>query len=59
MEMVRLNSYQDYLSLPVNRWNIPEPNHDETRDIGNTKYENMTLLLKTLKPKFFFFYGYT
>ncbi|GES94553.1 5-formyltetrahydrofolate cyclo-ligase isoform X1 [Rhizophagus clarus] len=35
MEMVKLNSYKDYLSLPVNRWNIPEPGHDEVRDIAN------------------------
>jgi hypothetical protein len=37
MEMVKLTSYKDYLSLPVNRWNIPEPDHDEVRDIGNSK----------------------
>ncbi|CAI2178257.1 11603_t:CDS:2 [Funneliformis geosporum] len=35
MEMVKLHSYKDYLSLPVNRWNIPEPNHDESRDIAS------------------------
>ncbi|RUS19096.1 hypothetical protein BC937DRAFT_87996 [Endogone sp. FLAS-F59071] len=32
MEMVRLESWEDYLSLPVNRWNIPEPSHDQVRD---------------------------
>lgn len=36
MEMVKLFSYKDYLSLPVNRWNIPEPDHNEIRKIGNT-----------------------
>ncbi|CAG8572408.1 220_t:CDS:2, partial [Diversispora eburnea] len=34
MEMVRLLSYQDYISLPVNRWNIPEPSHDNNYEIG-------------------------
>ncbi|CAJ0905894.1 9141_t:CDS:2 [Entrophospora sp. SA101] len=33
MEMVRLKSYQDYLSLPLNRWNIPEPNLDEKLEL--------------------------
>ena len=51
MEMVKLNSYQDYLSLPVNRWNIPEPNHDEIRDIGNTKMNSLSFFLIQL---FFF-----
>jgi len=32
MEMVRLESWEDYLLLPVNRWNIPEPAHDQARD---------------------------
>jgi 5-formyltetrahydrofolate cyclo-ligase len=34
MEMVRLKSYQDYLSLPLNRWNIPEPSQDENLEVG-------------------------
>ncbi|KAI9312432.1 5-formyltetrahydrofolate cyclo-ligase [Dichotomocladium elegans] len=28
MEMVKIASWEEYLSLPVNRWNIPEPPHD-------------------------------
>jgi len=32
MEMVRLDSWVDYLSLPHNRWGIPEPGHDEPRE---------------------------
>ncbi|PKK80194.1 5-formyltetrahydrofolate cyclo-ligase [Rhizophagus irregularis] len=35
MEMVKLFSYKDYLSLPVNRWNIPEPDHNEIRKIAD------------------------
>jgi len=34
MEMVKLHSLKDYLSLPVNRWNIAEPSHDEEREIA-------------------------
>ncbi|CAG8532832.1 4520_t:CDS:2 [Ambispora leptoticha] len=34
MDMVRLYSYEDFLSLPLNRWNIPEPKHDEEREIA-------------------------
>ncbi|RHZ88026.1 hypothetical protein Glove_26g94 [Diversispora epigaea] len=34
MDMVRLLSYQDYISLPVNRWNIPEPSHDYNYEIA-------------------------
>ncbi|KAK9702665.1 hypothetical protein K7432_011132 [Basidiobolus ranarum] len=32
MEMLRLNSYEDYLSLPLNKWQIPEPRLDEIRE---------------------------
>ncbi|RKP08602.1 5-formyltetrahydrofolate cyclo-ligase [Thamnocephalis sphaerospora] len=32
MEMVRLRSMEDYISLPLNRWGIPEPAHGEQRD---------------------------
>ncbi|ORX90758.1 hypothetical protein K493DRAFT_265409 [Basidiobolus meristosporus CBS 931.73] len=32
MEMLRLNSYEDYLSLPLNKWKIPEPKLDEVRE---------------------------
>ncbi|TPX37029.1 hypothetical protein SmJEL517_g00825 [Synchytrium microbalum] len=32
MEMVRVNSWEDYQNLPLNKWNIPEPPHDSHRD---------------------------
>ncbi|RIB16010.1 hypothetical protein C2G38_2143305 [Gigaspora rosea] len=33
-QMVKLESLNDYSSLKVNKWNIPEPDHDQNRDIG-------------------------
>ncbi|KAG9296310.1 hypothetical protein G9A89_014902 [Geosiphon pyriformis] len=35
MEMVRVISFEDYLSLPVNKWNIPEPSHNEEREVAS------------------------
>ncbi|KAI9286885.1 hypothetical protein BC943DRAFT_275286 [Umbelopsis sp. AD052] len=32
MTMVKLNSWEDFLSLPVNKWNIPEPPADQVRE---------------------------
>jgi hypothetical protein len=32
MKFVRLNSLQDYDSLPVTNWNIKQPADDEERD---------------------------
>ncbi|KAI9204072.1 5, 10-methenyltetrahydrofolate synthetase-like protein [Polychytrium aggregatum] len=32
MDMVKLKSLEDYRSLPLNRWNIPEPDHSEVRE---------------------------
>ncbi|KAL1915718.1 uncharacterized protein VTP21DRAFT_6477 [Calcarisporiella thermophila] len=32
MEMVKLNDFEDFIRLPINRWNIPEPAHDEPRE---------------------------
>ncbi|KAJ3277311.1 hypothetical protein HK104_003409 [Borealophlyctis nickersoniae] len=32
MEMVKLSSLEDYKSLPMNKWNIPGPSHDEARE---------------------------
>jgi 5-formyltetrahydrofolate cyclo-ligase len=29
--MVKLQSYQDYLSLPLNSWGIPEPRIEDGR----------------------------
>ncbi len=55
MEMVKLDSYKDYLSLPINRWNIPEPKHDEIRDIGKNSYKYF-FLLTSIFDKFFFFF---
>ncbi|CAG8724264.1 11457_t:CDS:2 [Dentiscutata erythropus] len=34
MEMVKLESLKDYTSLKINKWNIPEPDHDQNRDIA-------------------------
>ncbi|CAG8591886.1 3753_t:CDS:2 [Ambispora gerdemannii] len=34
MDMVRLYSYEEFLSLPLNRWSIPEPKHDEEKEIA-------------------------
>ncbi|CAG8668603.1 18266_t:CDS:2, partial [Gigaspora rosea] len=33
-QMVKLESLNDYSSLKVNKWNIPEPDHDQNRDIA-------------------------
>ncbi|CAO3608293.1 unnamed protein product [Cunninghamella echinulata] len=32
MDMVKLSSWDDYLSLPINKWNIPEPPLDQLRE---------------------------
>ncbi|KAI8076526.1 5-formyltetrahydrofolate cyclo-ligase [Gilbertella persicaria] len=32
MEMVKINSIQDFDSLPINKWNIPEPPLDQPRE---------------------------
>ncbi|KAI9491942.1 hypothetical protein BDB00DRAFT_873777 [Zychaea mexicana] len=29
MEMVKIRSWDEYLALPVNKWNIPEPSHEQ------------------------------
>ncbi|CAG8509911.1 8746_t:CDS:10 [Racocetra persica] len=34
MEMVKLESLDDYLSLKLNKWGIQEPDHDQIRDTG-------------------------
>jgi 5-formyltetrahydrofolate cyclo-ligase len=34
MDMVKLTSFDDYLSLPLNQWGIPEPKLEEERMIG-------------------------
>ncbi|KAL1934218.1 hypothetical protein VTP01DRAFT_6400 [Rhizomucor pusillus] len=38
MDMVRLKSWEEYTSLPVNRWNIPEPPLD--REMENALEKN-------------------
>ncbi|KAH8556252.1 5,10-methenyltetrahydrofolate synthetase-like protein [Umbelopsis sp. PMI_123] len=38
MTMVKLNSWEDFLSLPVNKWNIPEPPADEVREDALEKH---------------------
>ncbi|KAG0221515.1 hypothetical protein BGX31_009787, partial [Mortierella sp. GBA43] len=32
MDMVKISSWDDFLSLPKNNWNIPEPRFDEVRE---------------------------
>ncbi|CAO3590199.1 unnamed protein product [Absidia cylindrospora] len=32
MDMVKITSWEDYLSLPINKWDIPEPPLDEVRE---------------------------
>ncbi|KAF9346512.1 hypothetical protein BGX26_001964, partial [Mortierella sp. AD094] len=32
MDMVKIESWEDFLSLPKNNWNIPEPRLDELRE---------------------------
>ncbi|KAI8099371.1 5-formyltetrahydrofolate cyclo-ligase [Halteromyces radiatus] len=32
MDMVKITSWEDYLSLPINKWDIPEPPLDEPRE---------------------------
>ncbi|KAJ1559300.1 hypothetical protein HK096_001030, partial [Nowakowskiella sp. JEL0078] len=34
LEMVKLDSIDDFKSLPLNAWNIPEPSADENRISG-------------------------
>lgn len=33
--MVRITSIDDFESLPINKWNIPEPPFDQVRENGN------------------------
>ncbi|KAI7859055.1 5-formyltetrahydrofolate cyclo-ligase [Circinella umbellata] len=32
MEMVKIKSWEEYLALPVNKWNIPEPSHEQVME---------------------------
>lgn len=34
MDMVKITSVSDFESLPLNRWNIPEPPLDQERENG-------------------------
>lgn len=34
MDMVKINSIEDFNSLPVNKWKIPEPPLDQDRENG-------------------------
>lgn len=38
MDMVKIESWDDYLSLPKNSWNIPEPTQDYPRENGTFFY---------------------
>ncbi|ORY91901.1 hypothetical protein BCR43DRAFT_478955 [Syncephalastrum racemosum] len=44
MEMVRIKSWQDYLDLPINKWNIPEPPHDTPME-NAFDHEGLDLIL--------------
>lgn len=45
MEMVKIRSWDEYLSLPVNKWNIPEPPHDQVMENGNDDREWGSMLV--------------
>ncbi|KAG0286801.1 hypothetical protein BGZ98_004954, partial [Dissophora globulifera] len=32
MDMVKIESWEDFISLPKNNWNIPEPTQDDPRE---------------------------
>jgi 5-formyltetrahydrofolate cyclo-ligase len=34
MDMVQINDINDFESLPINKWNIPEPPLDQSRSNG-------------------------
>ncbi|KAF9571490.1 hypothetical protein BGW38_008611, partial [Lunasporangiospora selenospora] len=34
MDMVKIESWDDFLALPKNNWNIPEPTQDQIRENG-------------------------
>lgn len=34
MDMLKITSIDDFESLPVNKWNIPEPSLDQVRENG-------------------------
>ena len=34
MDMVKIDSWEDFLSLPKNKWGIPEPKFDDLRENG-------------------------
>jgi 5-formyltetrahydrofolate cyclo-ligase len=34
MDMVKITSLKDFESLPINKWNIPEPPMDQVRENG-------------------------
>lgn len=34
MDMVKITSLEDFESLPINKWNIPEPPQNEARANG-------------------------
>lgn len=38
MDMVQINDISDFESLPINKWNIPEPPLDQPRSNGKSQY---------------------
>lgn len=43
MDMVKIESWDDFLALPKNSWGIPEPKVEEARENGK---ENLTAATK-------------
>ncbi|KAI9266659.1 5-formyltetrahydrofolate cyclo-ligase [Phascolomyces articulosus] len=44
MEMVKIKSWDEYLALPVNKWNIPEPSHEQEMERALEK-EGLDLII--------------
>jgi 5-formyltetrahydrofolate cyclo-ligase len=49
MDMVKITSIEDFESLPMNKWNIPEPPLNQARENG------MTFIIIKKKNLIFFF----
>lgn len=45
MDMLKINSIEDFESLPLNKWNIPEPSFDDDRENALKMKEGLDLIL--------------